>query len=512
MPRVLVWIPGDQLLADHPALHKTKYTYGKDNVRVVLIESASRVQRLPYQRKKLVLLLSAMRHYVEWLRADGYDAHYIQAETTATGLAQVAGDYAPDKCYTMAASEYGGRVFQQERLAAVVGCAVELLPNTQFLVGDYDPYPEAAADPSQNVVLEYFYRKLRAHYGLLMDGDAPAGGAWNFDKDNRKKLPKNANPPDVTGIEPDATTRQVMDEVAAYPHAVGTVDGFNYAVTHVDAQRALETFIAERLTNFGPYEDSMSHEHGALWHSVLSPYLNIGLLAPLPTARAVADAYERGDAPINSVEGFVRQVVGWREFMYWQYWRLMPGLVAMNHWGAERPMPTMFWDPDKTAMNCVKQVVRRVTDTGYNHHIERLMIVTNFCTLAGIQPQAVVDWMKSHYIDAYDWVMQTNVVGMGLNADGGIIATKPYVASANYIHKMGDFCTNCSLDRKKRHGENACPFNYLYWNFMLQHEDALRANPRTGRAVLGLRHLDDAEREAVRAQAAAFLDSLSDES
>ncbi len=508
MPRVLVWIPGDQLLTDHPALHKTKYVYGKDNVRVVLVESASRIQRLPYQRKKLVLLLSAMRHYVEMLREDGYDAHYLQAETTAAGLKQVADEYTPDKCVTMAASEYGGRQFQRERLAEVVGCEVEVLPNTQFLVGNFDPYPEEAQDPEQNVVMEYFYRKMRRHYDLLMDGDDPAGGAWNFDKENRKKLPKNANPPDVQGIEPDAITREVMDEVAAYEYAVGTVDGFNYAVTHADAQVALETFIAERLVKFGPYEDSMSHQYGILWHSVLSPYLNIGLLEPLPTARAVADAYERGDAPINSVEGFVRQVIGWREFMYWQYWRLMPDLVEMNHWQAERPMPAMFWDVDKTDMNCIKQVVQRVTDTGYNHHIERLMIVTNFCTLAGIQPQAVVDWMKTYYIDAYDWVMQTNVVGMGLNADGGIIATKPYVSSANYINKMGDFCKNCSLARTKRHGENACPFNYLYWNFMLEHEDALRSNPRTGRAVLGLRHLDDNEREAVRAQAAAFIDDL----
>jgi deoxyribodipyrimidine photolyase-related protein len=511
MARVLVWILGDQLLEDHPALHKTKYGYGKDDVRVVLVESAARIRQLPYQRKKLVLLLSAMRHYAEKLRDDGWDVVYVQAENTVAGLRQAAEAYQPETCVTMAASEWRGRQFQQERLGEVVGCEAEVLPNTQFLVGQYDPYPEAAKDPDENVVMEYFYRKMRVHFDLLMDDpDTPAGGAWNYDKDNRKKLPKNANPPRREGFTPDAVTQDVMEQVAAYDHAVGSVDGFNLAVTHAEAQEALARFIAERLEKFGPYEDSMSHEHGELWHSVLSPYLNIGLLTPLEAAQAVADAYRRGDAPINSVEGFVRQVIGWREFMYWQYWRLMPALTEMNAWEAHRPMPDFFWDPDKTDMNCLKQAVTRARDTGYNHHIERLMVITNFCTLAGIEPQAVVEWMRAYYIDAYDWVMQTNVVGMGLNADGGIIATKPYVSSANYINKMGDFCQNCALARTKRHGEGACPFNFLYWNFMLEHEDRLRANPRTGRAVLGLRHLDEDERQAVQAAAADFLDGLSE--
>ena len=506
MANVLVWIPGDQLIADHPAITQATQDHAHASVHVALIESDARLRRQPYQRKKLVLLLSAMRHYAEKLRSQGYQVHYTQAATTADGLRTLAAEIEPVACYTMAASEYSGRQFQQGELADVAGCEVVLLPNTQFLVGQYDPYPEA--DRDQNVVMEYFYRKMRTHFDLLMDGDDPAGGAWNFDKDNRKKLPKNVNPPAVPGIEPDAITREVMAQVAEYDHGIGSVEGFNYAVTHADAQHALHTFITQRLEKFGPYEDSLSHDHGHLWHSILSPYLNIGLLEPLATAQAVAAAYYAGDVPINSAEGFVRQVIGWREFMYWQYWRLMPTLTTMNAWDAQRRMPSMFWEPEQTEMNCIKQTVRRARDTGYNHHIERLMIITNFCTLTGIEPQAVVHWMKAHYIDAYDWVMQTNVVGMGLNADGGIIATKPYVSSANYINKMGDLCQHCALARTKRHGEDACPFNYLYWNFMLEHEDTLRSNPRTGRAVLGLRHLDEDERAAVREAAGAFLAGL----
>ncbi|MEO1442403.1 MAG: cryptochrome/photolyase family protein [Chloroflexota bacterium] len=505
--RVLIWILGDQLLKAHPAIEQAKYGYGKDQMRIVLIESANRNRKLPYQRKKIVLLMSAMRHYVQRLQNDGYDAHCIPAATFTEGLRQAAGDYDPDLVLTMEAADYPGRKYQQEKLADVVGCEVELLPNTQFITSQFNPY--ADADPDKNVVMEHFYRKLRQHHNVLMDdSDNPTGGEWNYDKDNREKLPKQANPPQIPVYEPDEITRGVMDEVAEYEHAVGSVDGFALAVTHEGAEAAFETFVQERFEKFGPYEDAMGENHVYLWHSVLSPYINIGLLDPMTLVRRAEEAYRDGLAPINSVEGFIRQILGWREFMYWQYWRLMPDLEGSNAWDTQRPMPQMFWDGGQTKMNCIHHVAQRAMQHGYTHHIERLMIVTNFCTLAGIEPQAVTDWFKAFYIDAYDWVMQTNVVGMGLNADGGVIATKPYISSANYINKMGDYCKGCAFDRKKRHGEDACPFNFLYWNFLLEHEDTLRSNPRSGRNVLGLRHLDEDDREGVRRDAAAFMDGL----
>jgi deoxyribodipyrimidine photolyase-related protein len=227
--------------------------------------------------------------------------------------------------------------------------------------------------------------------------------------------------------------------------------------------------------------------------------------------RAAERAYHEGQAPINSAEGFVRQVLGWREYMAWQYWRLIDLWPEANAWNAHRPLPAWFWSGD-TRMNCLSHAIRRAIDTGYTHHIERLMLLTNFCLLAGIEPQAVNDWFLSCYVDAYEWVMLPNVLGMGLNADGGRTATKPYISSANYIHRMSDYCAGCSHDRQARTGPNACPFNLLYWHFLLEHEQTLRANPRLGNAVLGLRHLESAERDRVYRQAVAFLAEFGDQS
>ena len=291
-----------------------------------------------------------------------------------------------------------------------------------------------------------------------------------------------------------------------YP-GVGQVTGFDLAVTHQQAQQAAVDFFDRRLVDFGAYEDAMSSNYGTIYHSRLSPYLNLGLLDPLVLAQEAQKRYNDEQAPINSVEGFIRQVVGWREFIYWQYWRLMPDIAESNYWKANRPLPQMFWDGE-TEMNCLQHAIQRALRAGYTHHIERLMVISNFCLLAGINPSAVNDWFLSAFIDAYEWVMLPNVFGMGLNADGGVIATKPYIASANYINKMSDYCQNCVFDRKSRTGERACPFNFLYWNFMLRHENTLRSNPRMGRSLLGLRHLDQDERMRVNEKAAQFLYGL----
>ena len=504
--RVSVWILGDQLLAQHPALLAAEQGYARENVRVVLVESLARTHRLPYQRKKLVLLFSAMRHYAAELRDQGYGVDYIQAPTFLDGLAQHSANWGPARLFVMEASEWRGRGFQQGRLADRLGIPVTLLPNTQFLTGRFDPYPEA--QPGKRVIMEHFYRRMRRHFGILMTPeDHPVGDRWNYDAENRKPLPKGARPPAVPVFQPDAITREVMAEVKATGHGVGTARDFGLAVTREQALSAFEDFVSNRLVDFGPYEDAMSSQHPVLYHSLLSPYLNIGLLEPLELIEAVERAYHQGRAPINSVEGFVRQVLGWREYIYWQYWRTMPGLLEANAWHAERPLPGFFWD-GCTEMNCLHHALSRAINTGYNHHIERLMLLCNFCLLAGCQPASVNNWFLTFYVDAYEWVMAPNVIGMGLNADGGLIATKPYVASANYISRMSDYCQDCRFNRKLRTGENACPFNLLYWSFLLQHEDTLRANPRLGRSVLGLRHLDKEEQAAVRQQATAFLDKL----
>ncbi|MCB8980321.1 MAG: cryptochrome/photolyase family protein [Ardenticatenaceae bacterium] len=505
MGKTAVWILGDQLLENHPALQAAEAEGGKENVRVLLVQSAARTRKQPYHRRKLVLLFSAMRHYAESLRARGYAVDYVQSATFTAGLRQFVKAHQPERLFTMAASEWNGRSFQQHQLTKIVGIPVTLLPNTQFLVGQFDPYPSHT--PDKNVIMEYFYREMRRHFDVLMNGRTPAGGDWNYDKENRQPLPNDIALPDEPRFQPDSITQAVIDEVEAAGHGVGSLAGFDLAVTREQALAAFDDFLQHRLPDFGAYEDAMTERHQTLFHSVLSPYLNLGLLEPMELIQGVELAYAAGNAPINSVEGFVRQILGWREYIYWQYWQQMPGIMEKNSWDAKRPLPTFFWDA-QTDLNCIHHVIERAISTGYNHHIERLMVLCNFCLLAGIEPMAVNNWFLAHYIDAYDWVMLPNVLGMGLNADGGVTATKPYIASANYIHKMGDYCGGCRFNHRQRHGADACPFNFLYWNFLLQHEETLRANPRLGPNVLGLRYLDDEERTAVRHQAQQFLDSL----
>lgn len=503
---VSVWVLGDQLLRVHPAIRAAEAAVGRERVRIVLVESNARITERPYQRKKIVLLLSAMRHYARMLRAQGYLVDEIGAASFAAGLRQHLAHHQADRLVTMAAAEYDTRQFQQSALPDLLGIPVEILPNTQFLTGDYQPFP--AIPLTRRVVMEQFYRAMRRRFKLLLEPDgAPAGGEWNYDRLNRRSLPRTVAPPPLPRFAPDAITARVMQEVAARENGVGTVTGFDLAVTHAQAAAALDDFITRRLALFGPYEDAMSAAHDALFHSTLSPYINIGLLEPMQMARAAEAAYRAGQVPLQSAEGFVRQVIGWREYIYWQYWRLMPGLRHANHWNAMRPLPRFFWN-GTTEMRCLRHVVERAAASGYTHHIERLMLVCNFCLLAGVRPAEVNDWFLAHYIDAYDWVMQPNVIGMGLNADGGLIATKPYIASAAYINKMSDYCGACRYDPKARTGPSACPFNTLYWNFLIQHETALRANPRLGPAVLGLARLDDAERMAVTRQALAFLNAI----
>jgi deoxyribodipyrimidine photolyase-related protein len=371
------------------------------------------------------------------------------------------------------------------------------------------PHLVAAVPPDRRYPMELFYRRLRRALGILVDDrGAPVGGRWNYDELNRRPLPRGEAPPPVpAGFVPDTLTRAVMREVEREGHGVGSTAGFDLAVTRTQARAALADFLEWRLARFGPYEDAMRSDVGVLYHSRLSPYLNLGLLDPEETARAAEDEYRAGRAPIASVEGFVRQVIGWREYMWWQYWRLMPALRAGNAWDAHRDLPGFFRDGE-TDMRCLRHALGRTLATGYTHHIERLMLLANFCLLAGAHPRAATDWFLAAYVDVYDWVMQPNVVGMGLNADGGLVATKPYVASAAYIHRMSDYCGGCRYDRGRRTGPDACPFNTLYWNFLLTHERRLRANPRLGPAVLGRRRLGAAERRAVRTSAEGLLARL----
>jgi deoxyribodipyrimidine photolyase-related protein len=487
-----VWILGDQLLEQHPGLANGR--------RVVLVESLARLRQQRYHIRKLGLIVAAMRHYAAALNAHGYTVDLRHDNDFLSALRAHIAEHRVTRLFCMAAAEYATRSFQQE-LAALLAIDVVILPNTQFLLGRFPP----TRSPK---LMEPFYREMRKRTGLLITSDGqPEGGSWNYDADNRKRYDGRPIPPPPT-FSPDALTRTALADVqAACPDARGTLDGFDLAVTRRQALTALAAFIAERLPAFGPFEDAMSAEHGVLFHSLLSPLLNIGLLEPMELCEAAVAAYHDGQAALPSVEGFVRQIIGWREYMYLRYWELMPGLHEANAWQHERPLPQAYWSAE-TKMRCLQHAVERVLAHGYSHHIERLMVLCNFALLAGIKPQEVNAWFHEYYIDAYDWVVTPNVIGMGLNADGRGIATKPYIASAAYINKMSDYCGSCHYDHKRRHGEGACPFNTLYWNFLITHEPQLRANPRLGPAVLGLRHLDESERAAVQTHATALLADL----
>lgn len=501
--RICVAILGDQLLRDHPALLQAQQLTAMHNISVLMVESDMRLRSRPYHRHKLVLIRSALRHYAAELREAGWQVTQVCAPSWRAALTQHCRETNPHRILTMAASEYAPRQAQAQ-WQHWLGVPVTVLENTQFLSATYNPIAHV---PTHKVtVMEPFYRAMRRHFGLLMHADGrPYGDRWNYDSENRKALPARQPLPAPLTTSPDTLTQAVMADVATMPQAIGDAQSFAWGVTHADAAAVLARFIAERLPWFGDYEDAMAADHDTLFHSTLSPYLNIGLLTPRQVLDAAVAAYDAGMAPLAAVEGFVRQILGWREYMYVQYWRHMPALQQANGWHATRPLPEWFWH-GQSGMRCLDTVIARVWRHGYTHHIERLMLLCNYALLAGIDPVAVNHWFLAVYIDAYDWVMWPNVSGMGLHADGGKIATKPYIASATYINKMGNFCAGCRYNPRQRVGADACPFNLLYWNFLLTHESVLRANPRMGPAVLGLRHLADAERTTIRQQATMWLD------
>lgn len=497
---------GDQLTHDAGALAQL----GHDSI-VVMFELSDEAQYVRHHKQKIALILSAMRHFAGELRDRGIAVDYVtlddavNSHSFTTELARAITRHTAQSVVVTEPGEY--RVLQMmQGWQAAFGIPVQILPDERFFCSLTDFATLANARKAER--MEFFYREMRRRTGILMNGGDPVGGQWNFDSDNRKPLPKGTRLPERLRFVPDAITEKVLDLVAhRFPDHFGDLTPFGWPVTRAQALEALDHFISVALPNFGDVQDAMKTGEDFLYHSLLSPALNCGLLTPREVCAAAENAFHAGGAPLNAVEGFIRQVLGWREFVRGLYWHLMPDYAATNALEATRPLPDLYWTGE-TKMRCMGEVVSTTRRTGYAHHIQRLMITGNFALLAGLAPAEVEEWYLAVYVDAFEWVELPNTHGMVLHADGGRIGSKPYAASGAYINRMSDYCKGCAYDPKERLGAKACPFNYLYWDFIDRHEDRFARNARMAMPVRTLRAMDPDRRATIRSDAKAFLDAL----
>ena len=476
----LIFVAFDHLNENYGALKNS--APAKDVI--VLVESARMTTGRKWHGQRLHFLISSARHFADHLEKLGYTVRYEKAATTVEGLQKVKKEF-PD-LPVISAEPSSFRQF-----AALKEFGVEFVPNDFFLT----PRPLFAqwADGQKTYLMENFYRQQRTRLNVLMEKGKPIGGAWNFDKENRLPPPKNYTWPAYL----QHTRDQIDKEVAA---EIGYTPDTTWATTRKGALAQLKNFIDNHFAQFGPYEDAMALDNWALHHSLLSPYLNNGLLHAQEVIDAAEAAFKTGDIPIASAEGFVRQVIGWREYVNGMYWYLGPDYRENNQLGANRPLLPLFSDANKTQMNCVKTIVSDIENRAWVHHIPRLMVLSNLALITGTNPQEFLDWMREVFIDASEWVMVPNVIGMGLHADGGAMMSKPYAAGGAYISRMGSYCKSCVYDPKLRVGDTACPFTTLYWDFLDRHKETFVKNHRMSQQVNGLKRLSDLEELGVRAQ------------
>ena len=505
--RNLILVLGDQLTPMISSLAAGDPT--RD--RVLMAELHDEASYVRHHKKKIAFIFSAMRHFAEELRAAGWTVDYValdHPENQGSFTAQVAHAVAihqPEQVIATNAGEW--RVAEMIKgWQAALGLPVTILPDTRFIA----TIPEflAWAEGRKQLRMEYFYRDMRRKTGLLMDGDQPEGGQWNYDAENRKAANADLFMPSPKAKAPDAITQDVLALVEArFGNHFGDLAPFWYAVTRADAEAAFTAFVKKALPHFGDFQDAMLAGEPFLYHSVIAQYLNCGLLDPLAICQEVESAYRAGQAPLNAAEGFIRQVIGWREYVRGIYWLKMPGYEHSNFFGHCRKLPDFYWTAD-TKMACVKAAVTQTKEQAYAHHIQRLMVTGNFAMLAGIDPHELHEWYLSVYADAYEWVELPNTVGMSQFADGGLLASKPYAASGAYINRMSNYCGGCAYDVKQRTGPKACPFNALYWDFIARHRDKIGGNPRMAQMVRTYDKFADDERARISESAAVFLDGL----
>ena len=501
--KTLVLILGDQL---SPKIAALQACDPADTI-ILMAEVASEASYVRHHKKKIAFLFAAMRHFADELRGLGWTVDYVRLDDPANSGAlgsEVERAKARHGCLQVVVTQPG-----EWRLANLMQDwpGVQVLADDRFIASTEEF--EHWAEGRKALRMEYFYRQMRRATGLLMAGDQPEGGQWNFDHDNRKPAKHDLLMPQPLRFEPDATTCAVLDLVAEqFDGHFGKIEPFWFATTRAQAEAAFAHFIRTALPHFGDYQDAMLSGQKYLYHAVVSLYLNCGLLDPLKMCHAVEFEYRSGRVSLNAAEGFIRQIIGWREFVRGIYWREGPDYVRRNALGATRRLPDFYWSA-KTDMACMRACIEQTRDEAYAHHIQRLMVTGNFALLAGIDPHEVHEWYLAVYADAYEWVEAPNTIGMSQFADGGLLASKPYAASGAYIDRMSDYCAGCAHDVKAKAGANACPFNYLYWDFIARHFDRLRNNPRMGPMVRTWDKFSDAKKAEVAADSARFFAALS---
>ncbi len=517
--RTLRILLGDQLSDGVSALDGLD----RANDIVLMAEVRDECTYVRHHKKKIVLVLSAMRHFAARLRDRGVRVEYVSLDDPLNThsirgeMLRAAARFQPDRIIATEAGEWRLLAdmsgWQQES-----GIHTEIADDTRFLCshrqfrhwaeGGRGAQGSRGAEGRRELRMEFFYREMRRRHGMLMDQDLPAGGRWNFDAENRKRMPGTVRAPAVPSFPPDPVTQEVImlvgREFAAH---FGELDHFDLPVTTEQAVLALDHFVTERLAWFGDWQDFMRSSDPVLFHALISTSLNCGLLDPLTACRAAEAAWREGVAPLNAVEGFIRQILGWREYVRGIYWLHMPQYGKLNALAATRKLPWFYWSGE-TRMNCMSHVVDDTRARAYAHHIQRLMITGNFALLAGLDPDGVDEWYLVVYADAYQWVEMPNVRGMALFADGGVMASKPYAASGAYINRMSDYCSGCQYDVRTALGENACPFNYLYWDFIARHQERLGGNPRMAMPVRTLSRMDPQRVSGMRQKASAFLAAM----
>ncbi len=499
----LILVLGDQLSTDMAALRAADKT--RDTV--MMAEVMEETSYVPHHRKKIAFVLAAMRKFAAHLQAAGWRVLYTRLDDpdnagSITGeILRRAADIGTTKVWATEPGEW-------RLIRALADCPIPVrqFPDDRFLCAraEFTEWAQGRKD----LRMEYFYRDMRRKTGLLMEGPKPVGGKWNYDHSNRKPAPHDIITAGPLQFSPDADVAAVLTLVEThFPNNFGTLHPFWFATDRAQARQALHHFITTALPQFGDFQDAMLTDHRFLYHSVLSLYLNTGLLTWQEICAAAEAAYAAGKAPINAVEGFIRQIIGWREYMRGIYFHVGPNYTNRNFFQHHRELPHFYWDA-QTSMKCVAAAIEQTRDDAYAHHIQRLMITGNFALLAGINPHTVHEWYLAVYADAYEWVEAPNVIGMSQFADGGIVGSKPYVSGGNYINKMSNYCKSCAYKIGEKTGETACPFNYLYWAFVHHQHARLGKNPRMAQVYRTWMRMTDEKRNETLQSAERFLKIL----